>query len=716
MKHILQCTCLFLLCTSSLFSQTKVLSLQNATGIVTDNLGSVIKWENQIVGYGDATQSNTNLGAEESQETYPGKTTVLFNRDGSFLELEGSNTSISDNAYSVFYVGKTENLTTNKPAGLLGNYDMSGGFSSCYGIRFVRLQDGTIGFDYARPNYTRVTLGTNQITENSYFFFGFTMDALGNYQYFDSTSPLITSGTITNNMRANPNENLKFNIFEEVAGAQTYNHTEVVELTMFDGALSTTLFEDEYTRLATEYPELVTAEFSVADVLPANRTGLPATSDIVINFSQNVDATSVLPKIYVDKSDVEATGTWSLSPSNTLTFSPDQNWPANVLVSLQIQEGLKSTDGIAIDLSKGSKYNFIVETDEDYGVSENIVLTSIATVDFPQEGHTLGMKLNLPTNRTHKMPVHIWVHGGGWSGGTAAASAGAYSPHGEYLAENLGIATLGIAYRCSGSSGTFTLAMEDVATAYQWALDNADAYNFDMTKVFFSGGSAGTPLAALASQRLPNVIGFIGFNGIYDFVNDAGDFGTGNWYKQNVPSEEANSPIFQLKTNPPATIMMHGDADTTISHTQSTLFADAINTNGGDATAVIYPGEVHAFFNPGKPAYEDVLIEMVNFMSQALKTAESLGVNDLRINDAKLLAYPNPVKKGDTLNIALDSSGIQGEPQVQIVNQLGQQLAKPAMHVDTNTLYIDTQKYEEGIYFLSIFVNQTSKTVKFVIQ
>ena len=143
----------------SAFGQTKVLSLENAKGIVADNLGSVTLWENQIDGYGDATQSDTNLGAEESQETYPGKVTVLFKKDGSFLELEGSNTHISDNSYSVFYVGKAENEETGKPASLLGNYDMSGGFSSCKGIRFVRLQDGKIGFDYARPNYKRVNVG-----------------------------------------------------------------------------------------------------------------------------------------------------------------------------------------------------------------------------------------------------------------------------------------------------------------------------------------------------------------------------------------------------------------------------------------------------------------------------------------------------------------------------------------------------------------------------
>ncbi|MFB9052748.1 alpha/beta hydrolase fold domain-containing protein [Formosa undariae] len=715
MKTFLKFLFIFLISSTGLVAQTEVLSLKNNTGIVEEN-GAVILWKNQVDGYGDATQSNVALGGDKLYETYPGKTNVGFSKTGSFLEVEGSSSYISDNTYSVFYVGKSENTVTNKPAGLIGNYDMSGGFANCNGIRFVRLQDGKIGFDYSRPNYTRVNIGSNEIPEDSYFFFGFTIDASGNYHYFDSTSPIITTGTITNTMRTNPDADLKFNLFEEVAGAQTYNHTEVVEFTMYNGGLSTTAFQNEYTRLATEYAELVTAEFSVTEVLPTTRTGLPVNANIIITFSQDVDKTSDYPKIYINKNETETAGNWILSPANTLTFTPSEDWPFKGLVTLNIEDGLKSTDAVAIDLTKATKYNFIVETDENFGVSENITLTSIATVDFPQVGHTLGLKMNLPTNRDHKMPVHFWIHGGGWSGGSPEASAGAFSPHGEYLAENLGVATLGVGYRCSGSSGTFSLAMEDIDAAYQWALDNAEAYNFDMTKVFFSGGSAGTPLAALAAQKYDGVIGFIGFNGIYDFVNDAGDFGNSNWYKQNVPSEAANSPIFQLSENPPATIMMHGDADTTISYTQSTLFSEAIKAAGGKAEAVIYPGEVHAFFNPGKPAYEDVLIEMVGFMAQLLDS-ETLSMGTINL-DQSLKLYPNPVKAGDTIKVASRSDLNGAQVQAQIVNQLGQVVLKSVLfpNLDSNTINITTKGLTEGIYILNIVVNQSSKSIKFIIQ
>ncbi|QXP66363.1 alpha/beta hydrolase fold domain-containing protein [Polaribacter sp. AHE13PA] len=717
MKNILHFILIFILSTSSLFSQTKVLSLENAKGIVADNLGSVTLWENQIEGYGNAMQSDTNLGAEESQETYPGKTTVLFSKDGSFLELEGSSTYVSDNSYSVFYVGKAENTNTGKPASLLGNYDMSGGFSNCYGIRFVRLQDGKIGFDYARPNYTRVNIGANEIPADAYFFFGFSIDTSGNYQYFDSTSPIVTSGTITNTMRTNANEDLKFNIFEEVAGTQTYNHTEVVELTMYNEGLSSTEFQDEYNRLATEYAELVTAEFSITEVLPENRTNLPQNGAIQISFSQDVEViTSNYPKVYVNKSTIETSGTWTLSPSNILTFLPDVNWPAGGFVSVQIQETLKSVDDIAIGLEQGDSFSFIVEADQVFEFDNTIELEAIATVDFPIVGHKLPLKLTTPIideNTTEKFPVHIWVHGGGWSGGTPETSLAANSPHKDYLAENLGIATLSISYRCSGSSGTFSLAREDVQKAYDWALANADTYNFDMTKVFFSGGSAGAPLAAIAAEE-NNALGFIGFNGIYDFVNDAGDFGTNNNYKQNIPSEALNSPINLLTNTPTPTILMHGDADTTIDIRQSTLFTDAINAKGGSGETVVYPGEVHAFFNPGKPAFEDVLIEMVGFINAQLEEVNQLSTNNINTVKNQVTVYPNPVKQGK--NITIQSNLFDHQKiNVQIVNYLGQTVLNTHLYTNSNTIILDPIMLSEGNYILKLLSNSVFQIHKIII-
>lgn len=724
MKHKLLLIIVFTSTVMDLFSQTKVLSLENNTGIVENDLGAVTLWENQIEGYGNATQSNSALGGEKLLETYPGKVNVGFSKDGSFLELEGSNASISDNTYSVFYVGKANPV--GKPASLLGNYDVPGSFTNCSGIRFLRLADGSIVFDYAKPNYVRVTL--NNIPGDNYFFFGFTMDASGNYKYFDSSDSSIKTGKINNNMVPSQNEDLKLNLFEERDGAHTYNHTEVVEVSMYDGTLSSNEFQNEYNRLATEYAELVISEFSVTNILPIDddfREGIPADAPIVITFDKDIDQSSEYPKIFINKSEIEAEGNWVLSPSNVLTFTPTTNWPAKSLVTLKIQKGLKSTDNAIIGLANRDTYNFIVNAENPWSYETYQLEEPIAVIDYVSRtgenivGHKLPLKITTPVineNTTEKFPVHIFVHGGGWIGGTAEESSADYSLHKDYLAKNLGVVTLSISYRCVGSGGTYTYAMEDVNTAYQWAVDNAETYNLDMTKVFFSGGSAGTPLAALASQQLPNVIGFIGFNGIYDFVNDAGDYGAGNWYQQDIPSESANSAIFQLSNHPPATILMHGDADNTISHNQSVSFANAITAKGGSAEAIIYPGEVHSFFSRGKPAHEDAMYEMSKFITKVLEEKDGLSTKSF-YQKVNTVAYPNPIKKGQPLNIQLNSSYKNQDIKVQTINFMGQIVLNTTITLSnqSNTLKIDTNNLTKGNYILKIVTNLNSEIIKFIV-
>lgn len=698
----------------SVFGQTKVLSLENNTGIIEDSLGSVTLWENQIEGYGDATQPISSLGGDKLYETYPGKVNVGFSKDGSSLTLDGTSTSVADNAYSFFYVGKAN--PTGKTACLAGNYDIEGNWSKISGSRFIKLKDGSIAIQYGTPNLKTHYLSV--IPGEGYFFFGYTMDVSGNYKYFDNNSSLIKEGKLDATIKPNDGD-FVLNIYDDKTdGPMTYAHTEVVELSMYDGLLSDADFAAEYVRLTTDYADLVTADFSITEVLPAERTNLPVASPLSLIFDQSVDTASVFPIITINKSATSVSGEWVISPSNVLTFTPTENWPANALVNIQVIEGLLSTDSVEIDLSKGTSYNFIVETDGDFGAAELIDVPTIATVDFPQVGHNLDIKLTLPTNRTKKMPIHFWIHGGGWSGGTAESSGGSYSPHGEYLAENLGVASLGVAYRCTGSSGNFTLAMEDIMTAYQWALDNADTYNFDTTRVFFSGGSAGTPLASLASQRIANVVGFIGFNGKYDFVNEAGSWGQNNWFGQKEPSAEANSAIFNLRSNPPATIMMHGEDDTTIPYTQSTLFADAINAAGGEAVAIIYPGEVHAFFNPGKPAYEDVLIEMANFIREILKDTESTAMGEGTSNTTKLIAYPNPITKGGILNVCLNSKFSKGALDIQVINYVGQTVLQTSNIPDlaSHTLSLDVKDLEQGYYIVRLSKDEYSEAFNFIIQ
>jgi acetyl esterase/lipase len=192
-----------------------------------------------------------------------------------------------------------------------------------------------------------------------------------------------------------------------------------------------------------------------------------------------------------------------------------------------------------------------------------------------------------------------------------------------YLADHLGIAIASVAYRCKGSAGNFTQALEDVMDAVQYVRDHADEYGIDTRRIGLYGGSAGTPLSALAAQRTPEADLYIGYNGIYDLVPlgqmvavKHNDYGLTN------PSVEANSAIYHLKPNPPHTLLLHGTNDQAVSPQQSAKYVEAVQAAGGHAQLLMYKGEGHAFFNVGRRMELPTLYEVKQFIKRVWEIRE----------------------------------------------------------------------------------------------
>jgi acetyl esterase/lipase len=288
-------------------------------------------------------------------------------------------------------------------------------------------------------------------------------------------------------------------------------------------------------------------------------------------------------------------------------------WPKGALVVVKVSRSLKSKQGTPYS-SHRHVFSFIVDNGVDRGVKEAL----IPTIKKTNNGvHNIPLQLVLP-KRSGPFPVVFWVHGGGWSGGTATESVASAGPFAEYFAKHLGVATAGVAYRCKGSKGSFSLAMEDVLDAYQWTEDNSEKFNLDIERIGFAGGSAGAQLSSLAAQRAPKAICYLGFNGKYNLELDP----KRNAFGKNIPSPRANSAICNLKNPPPDTILFHGSADTTADPQQSVLFAEAIERAGGRARVVLYAGEPHAFFNAGKQMSIPVLYEAKEHLKRVFRLEE----------------------------------------------------------------------------------------------
>lgn len=114
------------------------------------------------------------------------------------------------------------------------------------------------------------------------------------------------------------------------------------------------------------------------------------------------------------------------------------------------------------------------------------IISGISYIDDGQTYHMLDIygtqSVDSPT------PVVIEVHGGGYIGGTKETN----KDHSIYYAKS-GYLVVAPDYTKvnEANGGTFTNAIQDLFTVYQWVEDNADKYNFDLNNIFLSGDSAG---------------------------------------------------------------------------------------------------------------------------------------------------------------------------------------------------------------------------------
>lgn len=247
---------------------------------------------------------------------------------------------------------------------------------------------------------------------------------------------------------------------------------------------------------------------------------------------------------------------------------------------------------------------------------------------YPSKNYELNMAVDIPNVKSNKnslYPFVIWVHGGAWANG----SVNAFKNQSQYFASK-GIAGVRITYSLKKQGGHFELGMQELNEAVQFVKAHAAEWGLDSAQFGFAGGSAGTPLSALAAMQYSNqgCRLYIGCNGIYDFENNRqGRFCGGttikNKYLENIEdfkSISAINHIPDMKKQIPAVILFHGTGDTTISHKQSAALHEEIVAKKGKSELHLYKYYAHAFFNQNaSDAYEDVTIKMYDFAIEVFK-------------------------------------------------------------------------------------------------
>lgn len=340
-----------------------------------------------------------------------------------------------------------------------------------------------------------------------------------------------------------------------------------------------------------------------------------------ITFNQPVDETT-LKNIVITEGGAEGEpigaeskvllGKWL--PENdlkTIVFKPAKKFEPGMFISITFPDSFKSRQGLPFTGGK-DLISFIMDNDVKNG-QRIVKIDTLKIVD----GNRISLVISVPEN-AGKHPVMIFVHGGGWSGGTPSLSSGSlpsgYTPN--YLCDKLGVAVVGVGYRCIGANGSFAKAKADIEDAVKYVKAHAKEYNLDLNRVLICGESAGAPLSALIAQEDKDIKYYIGWNGIYDFVNDSdGKFGQGNNYGQEDPSAEANSALYHIRRPPPITLLIHGTKDVTINNRQSAAFTQAIKDAGGYAKLLLFEGQPHWYYYAPGGKYEiSTLYQIKNFL------------------------------------------------------------------------------------------------------
>ena len=229
----------------------------------------------------------------------------------------------------------------------------------------------------------------------------------------------------------------------------------------------------------------------------------------------------------------------------------------------------------------------------------------------------------------------IYVHGGGWTGGSKEGSGLTFLPFLE-----LGWNVVNVEYRLAKISEA-PAAVEDCLCALRWVYRHAKDYNIDTTKLVTMGNSAGghlalmlgmVPASAGLDRQCPGtedlkVAAVVNWYGITD-VNDLLAGPNMKTYAVQWLGSMANrdeiakrvSPLTYVRAGIPPVITIQGDADPTVPYTHGIRLRQALDKAGVANEHVTIPGGKHGGFTDAEmaKAYAAILsfLEKLNLIAQ----------------------------------------------------------------------------------------------------
>lgn len=260
--------------------------------------------------------------------------------------------------------------------------------------------------------------------------------------------------------------------------------------------------------------------------------------------------------------------------------------------------------------------------------------------NIPYNNDTLQkhlLDIYLPANAKGKLPLVIFVHGGGWLSNNKYADMGYMK---KTVAEivSSGFALASIDYRFS-TQAVFPAQIQDCNRAISFLYDNADKYGFDKNRFAVMGFSAGGHLASLVglskndavkdffvsgtndSFSIKAVVDFYGPAELILFprADDASSpesllIGAAPLARPDLA--KAASPVTYVDQDDPPFLIIHGEKDDMVSPKQSQLLSAWLTTEGVENELIIVKDAPHfgEMFDT-----DEIRNKVLNFLKEQLK-------------------------------------------------------------------------------------------------
>ena len=253
----------------------------------------------------------------------------------------------------------------------------------------------------------------------------------------------------------------------------------------------------------------------------------------------------------------------------------------------------------------GETSSFLAHVSNQYRVIPNVTYH----VASNQENK---LDLYIPRGATGPTPVLMYIHGGGWVGGTKESNVLRILPYLE-----MGWAVANIEYRL-GAVARAPAAVEDGLCALRWVIRNAGQYNLDTSRIVTTGNSAGghlalttgmIPASAGLDRECPGseelsvaaIINWYGITEVGDLLDGANTKSYAVEWMGSLENRfeiaERVSPMTYVRAGLPPTLTIHGDADPTVPYQHAITLHEKLDELGVSNVLHTVPGGGHGGFN-----------------------------------------------------------------------------------------------------------------------